>query len=237
MSDSSHDQDERGSTRPRRVSASSHASLPLSSGSRASIPPSEPRASRGSLAPLDPGADRPARLQLVVALLLGVVLVAIPLYLWRRPRAHAVPVGALGEAEPRSVVLAPPSPPEKTVTLSDPRNLLCQDLGIKKTAPSQCDHLSVVEKAFATAIEESADCLPKDAGGGTIRYVANISFKRKSIDVAPSKEGSTVKKAAALAVCQSAVRSRLRALSLDSVAHAHARYKIEITATYVGSTK
>ena len=60
--------------------------------SRATVPPSEPRSSRASFDALDAQVDRPARLQMIVALILGLVLVAIPLYLWRRPRAESISV-------------------------------------------------------------------------------------------------------------------------------------------------
>ena len=58
-------------------------------------------------------------------------------------------------------------------TTSDVKNLLCQDPGPKKTTPEQCDHLVDVEKALAKAIEESASCISKDVGGGTIVYVVD----------------------------------------------------------------
>src|SRR6185437_12767885 len=56
-----------------------------------SHPPSEPKPERpraGESASIDLGSvGRPARVQMIAALLLGLVLVAIPLYLWRRPRS------------------------------------------------------------------------------------------------------------------------------------------------------
>jgi hypothetical protein len=204
------------------------------------VPPSEPRStSRGSFSQLDlAAADRPARLQMIVALILGLVLVAIPLYLWRRPRADAVAVSGSGDAgtEPSAAATAPAPVDEKPAT-SDVRNLLCQDPGPKKTAPEQCDHVVDVEKAFAKAIEESASCMPKDVGGGTVIYVADVSFKRKAINVATPKEGRTMKNLKAISNCQSAVKSRLQALPLDPIVHAHARYKISMTATYPGPVK
>ena len=121
--------------------------------------------------------------------------------------------------------------------LGDARSILCQDPGPKKTSPEQCDHVVDVEKALAKAIEESASCVPKDAGGGTIQYVTDVSFKRKAINVATPKDARSMKNAKVVAACQSAVKAKLQALSLDSVAHTHARYKIAITATYAGAVK
>jgi hypothetical protein len=231
---------------PRRPGSSSPGetsptAAPGPSLSRASVPPSEPRStSRGSFSQLDiGGADRPARLQMIVALILGLVLVAIPLYLWRRPRADAVAVSGAsdGGTEPSTAAPAAPAASEEKPTVTDVRNLLCQDPGPKKTAPEQCDHVVDVEKAFAKAIEESAGCMPKEAGGGTVIYVAEVSFKRKVLNVATPKEGRTIKNLKAIGACQAAVKSRLQALPLDPITHAHARYKISVTATYPGAVK
>lgn len=233
--------------RPTSSSPSETQSSPLSapspqSPSRATVPPSEPRStSRGSFGQLDLSADRPARLQMIVALLLLLVLVAIPLYLWRRPRAESsvatsstgasVEPNALGA--PTSATVADPAKP----LLGDPKSILCQDPGPKRTAPEQCDRLVDLEKAFAKAIEDSASCVPKEVGGGTVQYVADVSFKRRSLGVSTPKDGRSLKNAKVVAACQAAVKSRLQAFSLDTLQHAHARYKIAVTATYPGPVK
>jgi hypothetical protein len=216
---------------------------PSSSSSRASVPPSEPRnPSRTSFSQLDVGADRPARLQMIVALILGLVLVAIPLYLWRRPRAESIAAAGSADAgvDPNAAgaptTSAPPSDEGKP-TIGEAKSILCQDPGPKKTLPGECDHVTDVEKAFAKAIEDTASCVPKDAGGGTIQFVADVSFKRKALNVTTPKDARTMKNAKVVSACQSAVKSKLQALSLDPIQHAHARYKIAITASYPGTVK
>jgi hypothetical protein len=217
--------------------------LPGPSSSRASVPPSEPRnPSRTSFSQLDVGADRPARLQMIVALILGLVLVAIPLYLWRRPRAESIAATGSADAgvDPNAAgapTTTAPANDEGKPTIGEAKSILCQDPGPKKTAPEQCDHVADVEKAFAKAIEDTASCVPRDAGGGTIQYVADVSFKRKALNVATPKDGRTMKNAKVVSACQSAVKSKLQSLSLDAVQHAHARYKIAITASYPGTVK
>lgn len=206
-------------------------------------PPSEPRptsrpTSRTSLSGLDPDIDRPARVQMIVALLLFLVLVAIPLYLWRRPRAESIASAGSAAAEatePPPPLTAPPE--EKKVTLGDVRIVSCHDPGPKKTPPDQCDHLPAVEQAFARAVEETASCLPKDAGGGTIQYVADISFKRKGVPVATPKEARSLKSDKAVLACRNAVKARLSAMMLDGVPHQHQRYKLSVTASYPGLVK
>ena len=148
MADSSPDSRTPGPPPSRRPSSSSGDTSPPGL-TRASSPPSEPRsASRGSFSQLDIGAaDRPARLQMIVALILGLVLVAIPLYLWRRPRADAVAVTGATDA---GLVAASAAPPlsaapvgEEKVNTADLKILLCQDPGSKKTSPEQCDPIAI----------------------------------------------------------------------------------------------
>jgi hypothetical protein len=177
---------------------------------------------------------------MIVALVLGLVLVAIPLYLWRRPRADAVAVTGAADAVIPTTSGAPPlgAPAvEEKVATADLKVLLCQDPGSRKTSPEQCDHLADLEKAFVKAVEETGSCMAKDAGGGTVVYVADVSFKHKALNVATPKEGRTLKNTKAISACQSAVKGRLQALPLEPMAHAHARYKIALTATYPGAVK
>jgi hypothetical protein len=251
MADSSPDRPEdrsRRSSSPSETQQTPALSTPsppsVRSPSRASVPPSEPRStSRASFSQVDLSADRPARLQMIVALILGLVLVAIPLYLWRRPRAESIAASSSTDAGAESPVSAAPTATTAVaaaprVTLGEARSVLCQDPGPKKTAPEQCGHVVEIEKALAAAIEQSASCLPKEAGGGTVQYVADVSFKRKAVNVAAPKDGRSIKSAKAVAVCQSAVKGKLRAaLSLGAIPHEHARYKIAITATYAGAAE
>lgn len=206
------------------------------SSSRASVPPPSPRpSSRASFGAIDIGDDaRPARVQMIVALLLGVVLVGIPLYLWRRPRTESIAASSGADGG----VLYVPLPTEETkVVLGEPRVKECQDLGPKKTAPDQCDHVVELERALAKAIEENAACVPREAGGGTIVYVADVSFKKKQIIVITPKEGRTLKSQKAVETCRAAVKGTLQTANLDAMVHQHARYKITLSAIYPGGTK
>jgi hypothetical protein len=173
----------------------------------------------------------------VVALVLVLVLVAIPLYLWRRPRTESMAVALAGRDGASPMVIPPTetppvSPAEPKLSLSEPRILACQDASPRKTPADRCDHLPDLEKAFARAIEESAGCVPRDGGGGTIQYVADVSFKRRTTVVTAPREGRSIKNPKTSAACAAAVKLRLKATGLDGVAHEHARYKLAITATY-----
>lgn len=209
--------------------------------SRASVPPSEPRSTRGSFEAIDAHIERPARLQIVVALFLVLVLVVIPLYLWRRPRAEAIAVtpGAVDAGALPAVSAAPTAPvTEDKLVLGEPKILSCHDPGPKKTAPEQCDHVVELEKGFAKAIEDSASCVPREAGGGSVIYVLDVTFKKKNaLALATPREGRTLKSGKAVSACEKAVRAKASALPYDAMKHEHARYRVAITATYPGSVK
>jgi hypothetical protein len=215
-----------------------------------SHPPSEPHPalSRASASGVLSADERPVRVQLAAALLLGLVLVASGLYLWRRPpvsqdaqssepglaspsASGITAMGGIGGATIGSADGGSSSP----IALSDPRVLGCQDRGSKRTPPDQCDHLASVEQALATAIAQSATCVPPATGGGTIEYVADVSFSRHRVNVSLPRAGRSVHDRKVLRACSTAVRGAIQGMGLDNVDHQHARYKIAVTATYRSS--
>lgn len=207
--------------------------------SRTFGPPSEPRSSRASLDALDAQLDRPARLQMIVALILGLVLVAIPLYLWRRPRAESISVSAVAadaSALP-AVTAAPTIRRDDGLVLGEAKLLSCHDPGPKKTPPDRCDHVAEVGRALARAIEDSASCVAREAGGGTIVYVADVHFRKKSVTLSTPKEGRTLKSSKVAAGCRRSVQRKVAELELGSLEHEHTRYRVSVTATYPGAVK
>lgn len=207
-----------------------------------SHPPSDPQPARASRLALA-GDDRPGRLQLGAALLAGLVMVGSGLYMWRRPHteaqgdeasAAASAAAALGDA---GLIVGAPGVDAGTsspVVLSEPRVLACQDPGPNKTAPDACDRLLPVEKALADAIHQAAACVSGDSGG-TIEYIADVSFRRHKVNLTLPRAGRSVHDRKAVRACSSAVRGSLQGLGLDGIDHQHARYKIAVTATYRGS--
>lgn len=186
---------------------------------------------------LDAQIERPARLQMIVALILGLVLVAIPLYLWRRPRAESIAVAAGGSDGGALAVSGNGVKGSEQIVIGDPKNVSCHDPGPKKTAPDQCDHVVDFEKAFAKAIEENASCVPSDAGGGTIIYLAEVSFRKKSVGLQTPSHGRTLKSPKVAGTCERAVSSKLKSVPLGGMKHDHVAYRVSITATYPGAVK
>jgi hypothetical protein len=174
---------------------------------------------------------------------LGLVLVASGLYLWRRPHtpneasdadAPSASDAALVAADGSALAAAAPDAGiPSPVTLSDARVLGCHDRGPKKTPPEQCDHLAPVEQALTHAITQAASCVPV-AAGGTIEYVADVSFLHRKLSVLLPRAGRSVRDRKALRACSTAVRDAMQGLTLDGMDHQHARYRIAITATYRG---
>jgi hypothetical protein len=205
--------------------------------SRASVPPSEPRpSSRASFSMFEGqgvvvGA---ARLQMIAILILGLLLVAIPLYLWRRPRAQSIAVNTRPENSGQAAA-APPA--DERIEIAPARVVSCHDPGPKRTSPAECDHVVELEKAFAKAIEENGTCVTKADGGGSIVYLADVSFKRKTVTIATPKESRTLKSPKVALGCATTIKAKLATAPLDTMAHQHARYRVLITATYPGAPK
>jgi hypothetical protein len=184
---------------------------------------------------------RPPRAQIVAAGLLGVVLLATGVFLWRRP--HGLVAGESGDgAGPFPAKLAPEDagfqpgfdaghPPEP-VLLSEARVVACHDRGPKKTSPDDCDHLSGLEQALSQAIQQAASCVPQSESGATIEYIAEVSFSRHMLRISLRRTARSIHDRKVVAACAAAVRDALPASSLDAMNHEHARYRIAITATY-----
>jgi hypothetical protein len=204
--------------------------------------PSFPAPSEPSLRRLGVGtsasADRPLRAQLVVALVALLILIAVPLYLWRRPSGteNAATPSASSSAELLASVLAQQARLEagvadERVRLGAVQKVRCSPSPAAKGEEGPlCDQLSFFEEALATAIRENVTCAPKVDSGGTINYVMKIDFSKRSIGVFPGASGSwkgpQAKKAA------KCVKRSLPAVDWAAIQHRHRFYMIAIMASY-----
>jgi hypothetical protein len=188
------------------------------------------------------------RVQLVVALVAGLILVAVPLYLWRRPRAaraesaDAGADSALLEAGPApdaavNLVAAVLDGSVSTgdITVDKPRVVRCQRPGPGKTTPDQCDRQTFFEEALVKAVLENSSCAPKLPKGGTVSFAMKIDHKRKSYHVFAGKSGSIRhKRAAALIEC---VSRAIPTPNWDTLPHQYTVYTIALQATYPPADK
>jgi hypothetical protein len=177
--------------------------------------------------------DRATRVQMGVMLALGLALVAIPLYFWRRPAKTDVkptdPTAATASLPvllPSSSGTAPASP---AVQVGEARILSCRDA---RKAADECDRIPAFEQALTKAVQESASCLPESAGGAAVQYVAEVNFARKKVTVSAPKDGRSIKSAKLLKPCVAQIRRSMQLVGFEGVAHAHLRYRVAVVATY-----
>lgn len=181
---------------------------------------------------------------MIIALVAGLVMVAVPLYLWRRPKSDALDgkkpassadgangtpgmtplTAASGGATP-----AAPEPTPRGVTVGEPKIAKCKKTGAK-TLPEQCDRQPFFEEALVKAVRDNASCAPMLPSGGTINFVLDVDFKTKKTKVWSGKSG-TVKKKAAKEVLGCVGRS-IPTPDWTQVPHQHTKYSITLMASY-----
>lgn len=202
-----------------------------------SLPPSQPAQSRR----LGTGkSSRSLRVQMTVAVVAGLVMIAVPLYLWRRPRPvdadrHADASGQptlsplVSATAPTTAAPLPPPPETRGLTIGEPRVSKCQKAG-GKTPPEQCDRQPFFEEALTKAIRDNVSCAPMLPAGGSINFVLDVDFKGKKTKVWAGKSGSVKKKASREVV--SCVARAMPTPDWAQVPHQHTKYSIVVLATY-----
>ncbi len=177
------------------------------------------------------------RAQLVVATMLLLMLIAVPLYLLRRPSAgrsapepdagtftfggvvrKQVDAGA-GEAE---VVLGPVSRVRCGSAPNQSRN-----------EGNSCDPLPALEAAFRRTLKENRDCAPQTGKEGSLNYVLEVDFQTGRLNVFPGQSGKwhgpQARKATAC------MQRNLPNIPWTEISHQHDYYAIAILATYPAS--
>ena len=184
------------------------------------------------------GADRPLRAQLVVALVALLILIAVPLYLWRRPLGteNAVVPSASSSAALLASVFKQQARleagvEEERVKLGAIQKVRCSaSPGAKGHEGPLCDQLSFFEEALAKAIRENVACAPKVDSAGTINYVLTIDFEKRSVAVFPGASGSWKGPQAKNAT--KCVKRSLPAVEWGAIQHRYRFYMIAIMASY-----
>ncbi|MFW5741327.1 MAG: hypothetical protein ACOC1F_13285 [Myxococcota bacterium] len=209
-----------------------------------SVPPSQPAPLR-HLGTGNAGGDgdRPIRVQIIVALVVGLVL-AVPLYLWRRPKITGA--DAASSTDPSAIVSAsrPPPDPSKLILAAaldggvetDDVKLgrvwtdSCHRSGIGKTPPEQCDRQPFFEEALVKAVLDNTACAPKLSKGGSISYAMKIDHRRKSVSLFAGKSGTVRRRTARESI--ECVERAIPKPRWESLPHQHTRYIIAVLATY-----
>jgi hypothetical protein len=183
------------------------------------------------------GGDRPLRAQLVVALVAVLILLAVPLYLWRRPsgteNAPDPSQQAPGALIPSSMPSAVPSPDAASdrVKLAAVQRVKCSASSrLNGQKGALCDVLPFFEENLEKAIVQNVECAPKTGKQGTVNYVLTIDFTNKRVNVFPGASGSwRGPQARRSAEC---VERSLPVPEWDNIRHQYRYYIIAIMATY-----
>jgi hypothetical protein len=184
------------------------------------------------------GPDRPLRAQIVVALVTALALVAVPMYLMRRPSGHA-PAKAEASAAPSAAPLpsALPSaapdatkPPER-LKLGAPQRVRCGNGRGNQVEGNACDQLPFFEEALVKAIRDTESCAPRSKLAGTINHVLTIDFVEKRLHVFPGASGDFRGPQARRST--ECVKRGLPKPDWAALPHQFRRYTIAILATYV----
>ena len=202
--------------------------------------PSEPSLRRLGTGSASSG-DRPIRAQLVVALVALIILLAVPLYLWRRPSARVTGSDAGVPSASSPLLAASALPPAalpapfrvEPVRASPLQRVRCGASRAKATASVPCDALPVLERAFVEAIQKTPDCSPKTAKEGSINYVLEVDFAKKSIHVFPGQSGDWHGPSSRRAT--KCVERALGKPDLASMTHNYAYYALAVMAAYRGT--
>jgi hypothetical protein len=180
---------------------------------------------------------------MILTLLALLVLVAVPLYLWRRPK----PIEAdrsdgglppLADAEPADA--PPPGQPEAGIaggtraSLSEPKTIRCFPATGGRVSQERCDRLTIIENAMVRAIRENAACAPQNPPAFTVSFVLWIDFARKKTHLWAGRSG-TLKKRAATDLIRCVERA-LPEPDWDRISHQYAKYDINVMVSYQGST-
>jgi hypothetical protein len=183
------------------------------------------------------GSERPVKLQLIIALVAALILVAVPLYLWRRPRPESIPSADAAVvdagAPSASPIIAFDAGPPGGITLSPYTTIRCENRGTGKTAPERCDHITTLEDSLARAIRERSSCAPASKNAYTVSFVMETDFRRKKLTLFAGKSTSIKReKAKELLRC---VKAAMSPPDWGTVSHQYVTYKVNVVATYPAS--
>jgi hypothetical protein len=188
------------------------------------------------------GGDRPLRAQLIVAIVVVFVILAVPVYLLRRPSGKEnAPADAGASANGLN---SPPlggasgMPSSSDAGSDDERVKLGALTRVKCSAGRRaqgqegtlCDRLDGLEEAFMKGIRDNVDCAPKIAKGGSINYVLTVDFTDRRVHVFPGASGAWKGPSARKAA--DCVKRALPAVDWTTQKHQYRYYMLAVMATY-----
>ncbi|APR85533.1 Hypothetical protein A7982_10882 [Minicystis rosea] len=174
------------------------------------------------------------KLQIIIALVAGLIIFAVPLYLWRRPKPEPIPSADAAVVDAGAPLVSPvvafDAGPPGNLALTPFTTIKCEKPGPGKTPPERCDHVTTFEDALARAIRERPDCAPASKTAYTVSYVMETDFRKKKLTLFTGKSSSVKReKAKELLRC---VKAAMPTTDWASISHQYTRYKVRVDATY-----
>jgi len=178
--------------------------------------------------------ERPLRLQVGLAFAVALILLAIPLYLLRRPdeqkSATATKPPAFGFA-PTVPVSAAPGQADERFSFGEPVRVRCSSApAVRGQEGRLCDSLLPIEESLKKAIAETIDCAPSTGSAGTLNYVLKADFAQKTLHVFPGASGDWKGPSARRAA--KCVKQALPMPDWEQIEHRYRYYEIALLVTY-----
>lgn len=178
--------------------------------------------------------ERPIRLQVGLAFAVALMLLAIPLYLLRRPEepktAPATKPPAFGFS-PSVPVAQKPGEGDERLSLGEPVRVRCSSSpSVRGQEGRLCDGLLPIEEGLKKAIVETIDCAPSTGAAGTLNYVLKADFAQKTLHVFPGASGDWKGPSARRAA--KCVKQALSVPDWDRIEHRYRYYEIALLVTY-----
>jgi hypothetical protein len=165
------------------------------------------------------------------------VLVAVPLYLWRRPRplpaqaAERVEMGDGGLTDGATAAAADAG--SSKVSLAPGKMARCSTKRGARASKERCDELPIFEDALARSIRENVACAPPSASPFTVSFVLTVDFDRKKTHLWAGQSGTLRRRGAAdLVHC---VEHALPVPDWATIPHQFSKYDVNVLAAYPGS--
>lgn len=174
------------------------------------------------------------RAQVVLGGMVSLALLAVPMYLLRRPSgAPSVNAADAGVAAFGGVFReeADASTPTAQVLLSQVQRVKCGGSANQSTSDGEfCDALPALEEALRSSILGAVDCAPRTGKEGSINFVLEVDFANGRYHLFPGKSGKWRGPQARRAI-QCVLRG-FPPVDLSAIRHQHAYYAIAILAVY-----
>jgi hypothetical protein len=187
--------------------------------------------------------DRPLRAQIVVALVAVCILIAVPLYLFRRPGGKSAATAGSASAGLDAGKAPLPSssgaevtpldagkPPER-LRVGPVQHVRCGASAGGGHEGNVCDSVPFFEEALSKAVRENPDCAPKQNEAGSVNYVLTVDFQRKSLHLFPGASGQWRGKQARRSI--NCVKRAFVAPDWATLQHQYRFYTIAVLASYV----